>query len=117
MIQAAGPLFAGARARVGIKTELKAFAVHMIREGLHSFGESCGICDDGSRGITAHLPAVVDVHILVAGGLHATADHGVGHFTNEFVADVAAKLVPTIPSHRRSLRKRRGRLAGGCGCK
>src|SRR5205823_10179756 len=46
------------------------------------------------------------VHILIAGCLHPAADHRIGHFANEFVAHVAAKLVPTVPTHRRSHRQR-----------
>src|SRR5207247_1162744 len=40
------------------------------------------------------------------GCLHPAADHRIGHFANEFVAHVAAKLVPTVPTHRRSHRQR-----------
>ena len=110
MIQAARPLFAGARACVRVKAQLQTFTVDVVREDFHSGGESLRIRNDSPLRIATHLPAVVDVHILVARRLHPAADHGVGHLANEFVADVACKLVPTVPAHRRSLCHRTGGL-------
>jgi hypothetical protein len=69
--------------------------------------------DRAVRG-AAHLPAIIDVHELVARIFHASADNCIRHFSNQFVAHIAAKLVPTVPPHRRrgrhSLRLRVGDL-------
>ena len=99
VIQAARPLLAGARACVRVKAQLQTFAMNVVRERFHSGGESLRIRNDSPLRIATHLPAVVDVHILIAGRLHPAANHRVGHLPNEFVAHVTAKLVPTVPPH------------------
>src|SRR5256712_10406766 len=84
--------------------------MNVVRERLHPRGKSFGVSDDSPLRIATYLPAVVDVHILVAGRLHAAGDHRVCHLTNEFVAHVTAKLVPTVPTHGRGRRQRPGGL-------
>src|SRR6266849_5502140 len=81
--------------------------MNVIGQRLHAVGETLGIDDDSAVGSAAHLPAIVDVHELVAGVFHSCGDDGVGDLTDEFVADVAAELVPTVPAHGR---------CGGNGC-
>src|SRR6266849_4459794 len=104
VLVAAGTLFAGHAAGVGVHAELQSFGVHVIGERLHAVGEALG---------------VDDVDELVADVFHAGADHGVGHLADQFVTDVAAELVPTVPAHGRCgghggscLRLRRRREGG-----
>src|SRR5258706_16052286 len=85
---------------------LPTFAVDVIGEALDSAAKTLRVRDDRSVGLTTDLPAIVDVDVLVACGLHSTADHHVGNLADELLAHVTAKLVPAIPAHRRSWREK-----------
>src|ERR1700756_5442207 len=85
--------------------------MHIICKRLDAGRKSFRVGDDRALCIAAHLPAVVNIHILVAGRFHPAADHGVRHLSNEFVAHVAAELVPAVPSHGWSWRQGTGGLS------
>ena len=76
--------------------------MHVIRKNLAAGREARGIGDDISVFVPADLPAIIDNNILVASFFHAFASHRIGHRLNQIFADVAGKLVPTVPSHGRS---------------
>src|SRR5665213_658748 len=56
-------------------------------------------------GITHTLPCIVDIDVHVPCIPHAAGDHGIRHFSHGHVVDVLLKEVPTVPTHRRSLRE------------
>src|ERR1043165_3197914 len=88
-------------ARVGVETKLQAFRMNVVREGFHAGGKSLRIGLDVALRVAIDLPAVVDHEIDVTGVAHAARDHRVGHVLDQLFADVAGKLVPTVPAHRR----------------
>ena len=71
--------------------------MHVIRKSLDVVREARGIADDISVFVPADLPAIIDNNILVASFFHAVASHRIGHRLNQIFADVAGKLVPTVP--------------------
>ena len=106
----ARPLGARQRAGVRVEPEPEALGVHVVGERLHARGEALGVGHDRARRLAAHLPAVVDHDVLVAGVLHAARHDGVGGLPDERLAHVAAELVPAVPAHRR---RERQAVAGG----
>ena len=118
MLETSRPFLAGQAASVGIDAKLQSFPVDVVGETLDAVWETLGIGDNRSIRLTAYLPAVVNVDVLIAGGLHPAGDHGVSDFSNEFFTHVTTKLVPTVPTHRRSrsercLRRAASYLSGG----
>ena len=103
MIETSGPLLASQSSGIGIHSELQPLAMYVIGQGFDPTGKSGGVRNNVPLGIAADLPAVVDIDVLVAGGLQATADHRVCHFADQLFAYFASKLVPTVPAHRWSL--------------
>src|ERR1039457_6806553 len=81
----------------------------IVAHRLHAMRKALRIGDDVATRITAHLPAIVDVYVFIPGIFHAGSHHGVGHAPDHVFADVAGKLVPGIPAHRRSQGKVLGR--------
>jgi hypothetical protein len=65
--------------------------VHIVGECLDAVRETLWIRDDRSGGIATDLPAVVDYHVPVPGVAHAARHERVRGFSNQFLADVAAK--------------------------
>src|SRR6478752_1396834 len=56
-------------------------------------------------GISLALPAIVHIHVLIAGRFQPRADHGVGLLANESITYIAPVVVPTVPAHWRSRSK------------
>ena len=108
VIQASRALFAGKAAGVCVDAKLKAFAVYVVGESFDAGGKSGGIGDDRTVSGAADLPAVIDVHVVIAGRQHAAAHHGIRSLPDELLTHIAAEVVPTIPTHRRRL----GQLSG-----
>ena len=78
VVRRARPPGAGLRARVGVDAELEALRVDVVGERLHARREPLRVGHDRAVGVAAHLPAVVDHDVLVAGVLHAARDQRVG---------------------------------------
>src|SRR5580700_2263033 len=106
MLETSRAFFAGQASGVGINAELQSLSMNVISEVLDAVRETLGIGDNRSIRLPAYLPAVVNVNVLVTSGLHPAADHGVGDLSNKLFAHVAAKLVPTVPTHHRSRSER-----------
>ena len=105
MALAAGTTLAGVGTRAGVHAELEAKAVDVVGQGLHAGRKTLRVRDNVAVGVTAYLPAVVYYNVLISGIGHAGCNHGIGHVPDEGFGNVAAKLVPAVPSHRRSGRK------------
>src|SRR6185295_20118546 len=58
---------------------------------------------DISLRIPIAFPRVVDVDVDVPGFLHSITCHRIGNSPNSRVVDPTGKLVPTVPTHWRSL--------------
>ena len=101
MALAAGTALTGVGTRAGVHAELEAKAMDVVSESLHAGRKTLRVRDNVSFGIPFHLPAVVYHHVLVAGVSHAGCNHCIGHVPDEGFGDVAAKLVPAVPSHGR----------------
>src|SRR5262249_37189350 len=84
---------------IGIEAKLQALGVDVIGEGFHSGRESLRACEDEAVFVAAHLPAIVDHDLLIAGVLHAARNHRVRHGLNHFLADVAGELVSCVAAH------------------
>src|ERR1051325_5872358 len=119
--ECARPSLAGFRSGVGVDAELQTFRVHVIGEGFDAVRKTLRIGDDRSRWIATDLPAIVDYDVLVTGVAHATRDHRVGGFPDQRFADIAAEMVPAIPTQRwceRDASRRRCSMCGrGAECK
>src|ERR1700751_3240012 len=102
MIITSWPLLTSEPSSIGVHTQFQPFAMDVIREPSNAGREAFSIGDNDSAGITADLPAVVNIHVLIAKCLHSAAHHGVGRFANQRIADVAGKLIPAVPPHRGS---------------
>src|SRR6185295_2556778 len=79
--------------------------MNVICEGFHAGRKAFWIGQDVALCVAIDLPAVVDDEIDVAGIAHAARHHGIGHRLYQILADVAGKLIPTVPTHRRSFRQ------------
>src|SRR5262249_43529951 len=102
VILGAGPMAAGLGAAVAVDAELQALVVNVVGDGLDAVGKRRRVrLQRAVGGARRQRPAVVDVHVLVAGVLHAAGHHGVGDLTDEVRVDVARELVPAVPPHRR----------------
>ena len=55
--------------------------------------------EDGAIPVAAELPAIVNVYVLVSRFPHPAVDHRVGHLFDQLFAHIAAKVVPTVPTH------------------
>ena len=84
----------------------------MVSSGMQAAGYQYVNIDDCWQVSRDAQGTIVDVHILIAGGLHAAADHGVGSFTDEFFAHVAGKFIPAVPAHGWRQRSSTGGLRG-----
>jgi hypothetical protein len=69
--ETAGSAGAGLRSGIGGETKLQPERVHVVGNSFHSVREALRIGDDVSVRIAAHLPAVVDVDVLIACVFHA----------------------------------------------
>src|ERR1041384_1575247 len=105
VIETTRTFLASHRAGIGINSQLQALRVNVIGEGLDAVRKADWIGDDRPIRIAADLPAVVDVHVLIAGLFHSTRCNSVHNFFDELLAHIAAKLVPTVPPHRGRSRK------------
>src|SRR6266496_4495262 len=88
----AGPLLAGHATCVCVDAELQPLAVDVIRKSFDAGRKVHWVGDDRSVWSATHLPAVVNVHILIAGITHACSHHGVGCFTDQLFAHVAGEF-------------------------
>src|SRR4029078_8827149 len=93
------PLLARERARVGVEPKLQALRMNIISERFHAGRKTLRIGKYVSLRVAIDLPAIVDHEVDVTGVSQAARDHRVGHLLDELLADVAAKLVPTVPAH------------------
>src|SRR5437016_6117625 len=117
VVQTTGTLLTGEGAGIGINAQFQSLAVYVAGKSFDAGGKSGCIGNDVSLGITADLPAIIDVDVLVAGGLHAGAHHCVGGFTDQLLAYITGEFIPTIPAHRRSLcQLRRRTVCRLCDC-
>ena len=91
---------AGVGSGRGIDADLETLAVDVIGQRFH-VGEFL-IASDIALGVAIGFPGVVDIDVLIAGGLHAVGRHGVGDGADGLVVDTAGELVPTVPAHGRS---------------
>jgi hypothetical protein len=97
---------AALRARRGagvlVDAELEAERMHVVGDRLDAVRELGRVGHQVAAEVAVRLgPAVVDVHVLVAGRLHAIGHHGLGGLLDQLRADVAAERVPVVPAHRR----------------
>ena len=123
----ARPPGAGLRPRVGVDPELEALRVDVVGERLHPRREALRVDHDRAVGGAAHLPAVVDDDVLVAGGLHAARDERVGRAADQLARSRCSRTCSSCSSpsaaagrgrprqwrHRRRRGGRRGRRRSG----
>ena len=102
---AAGLAAAGFPAGIGIDAELQALRMHVVGQRFHAGGKVLGVGVDEAVRVAFAVPAVVDVHVLVAGVFHAARDHRVGGLADHLFVHVAGELVPAVPAHLRGLRE------------
>nr|GEU28380.1 hypothetical protein [Tanacetum cinerariifolium] len=98
---AARPAAARGGAHVRVDADLQTLAVHIVGQRLHPGREAVGIGMDHALVVTLAVPAVVDVHVHVAGVLQAALDHHVGRVADQLFVDIAGKRVPAVPAHLR----------------
>ena len=89
---AAGPAAAGLPARIRIDAQLQALRVHVVGQRFHAGGKVLGVRVDETFRVAFAVPAVVDVHVQVAGVFHAARDHGIGGLADHLFVDVAGEL-------------------------
>ena len=103
MTTAARATLTGVASSTGIKTELQALAMNIISQVFHSVRKAVGICLNEAKRVAFYLPAVINNNILVSRILHTRLYHLIRHIHNQLFADITTKLIPGVPSHRRSL--------------
>src|SRR6185369_12847872 len=96
-------LLASESSGIGIDSKLQSFRMNVIGERFHSGRKSLRIGEDVSLCVSIDLPAIVDHEVNVTGVSHAAGYHRIRHFLDQLLADIAGKLVPTVPTHRRRL--------------
>src|SRR5277367_64558 len=74
--------------------------MNVIAHSFHAMWKTLRVNDDIRVRVAAHLPAIVNVHVLISGVFHSRLDQGVGHIPDHLFADIAAKFIPRVPSHR-----------------
>ena len=95
-------ILAGALAVGGIDAELQTQRVDFVRQRTDAVRKSGQIGLQTAVFVAfAALPAVVKVHITVAGVGKAAVSHRFGDLQNERFIDVALKQIPARPPHRR----------------
>ncbi len=102
---AAGVARAGARAGAGVDAQLEAVGVRVVGEVPDAVRELGGVGLERlvlARGLVA-LPAVVEVHVDVAGVAQAVRHHRVHRLDDHLLVDRLAELVPAAPAHGRGL--------------
>ena len=92
--QAARTPSAGQRSNIGIHAKLQTQPVNVVTHGLHAMRKTLRVDNDVPAGVAAHLPAVIDVNVLVTSIFHAGFHNHIRHALNQFFADVAGKLIP-----------------------
>jgi len=75
--------------------------MHIVRQCLYAGREALGVGLNVAVGVALALPAIVNVHVLVAGVLHAGLHHGIGGLSDQALVDFAGKFVPAVPAHLR----------------
>src|SRR5208337_5275348 len=98
MTESPGTARASLRSGVRIDAELQPQRMNVVAHSLHPMRKALWVGDDVGLRIAADLPAVVDVDVDVARVFHARLHHGVGHALDHVLADVAAELVPRVPT-------------------
>src|SRR5581483_11968899 len=116
--EAAGVAGAGLCAGVLVDAQFQAEGVHVGGGAGDAVGELGRVRHQLPGGVAVlQKPAVVDVDVLVAGGLHPVVVHGQGGGLDQRLGDVTAVRVPVVEPHLRSQRQaiaqclRRGRCA------
>jgi len=99
--QATGATGARFGAGVGVDTELQSQRMDVVSNHFHTARKSLRIDHDVAAAVAAHLPAIVNVDVLVTSVFHAGFHNGVGHVLNHVFADIASEFVPRIPAHGR----------------
>ena len=88
---------AALRSGRGVDSQLQAVLVEIVGEPLHV--RKLFIRMKGAVRVARALPAVVDVHIHVAGIAHAGLDQGVGDVADGAIVDRGLEMVPGAESH------------------
>ena len=91
-------LWAGRR----INADLQALCVNVIHQSLHIAKFLVGL--DSSLLIANAFPTVIYIYVNIASILHAVAGNCIGGRSNISGRNFASKMIPAIPSHRRSCR-------------
>ena len=97
----------GIRAVIGVDAQFEPLGMHIIGKPLDTvrkFSRNGIRLYDAVR-IARTRPAVVNVHELITGRLHAVRNHRVGGVRNRGLADAAAIAVPVVPAHLRRERE------------
>src|SRR5208282_65129 len=92
--EAAGTSTTSLQPRVRVNAELQTERVNVVTDRLHPVGKTLRVGDDVGIRVAAHLPAVINVDVDVAGVFHAGLHHGIGHALDQIFADIACELVP-----------------------
>src|SRR5579871_2252297 len=101
---AAGPFRASQFSGVRIQSEFQSLRMNVICKRFNAGRESLWVGQNKSIFVAAHLPAIVDHNVLIAGVFHSACHHRVCHRLDHLFADVAAEFIPTVPAHWRSER-------------
>ena len=90
----------------------------VVGDALDAVGELGRIRHEVAVGVALLLqPAVVDVDVLVARGLHAVRDHRIGRLLDQLRAHAAAEGVPVVPPQLRGGGQPVGQRARGRRCR
>ena len=77
----------------------------VVGERFDAGGEGLRVGYDGAVDVAVHLPAVVEVDILVARSRQPGVDDGLSGGVDELLVDGTHEVVPRVPSHLRSQRQ------------
>jgi len=94
-----GAALASASTSITVKTELHSLAVSIIGKSLDTTGECHRISDDNIVLVTADLPAIIKVDIVVTSINETKANKGIDGILDKLLVDVASELVPRVPTH------------------
>ncbi len=66
MSESAGASLTGELSSIAVESEFESERMHIGCEGGDAIREADGVSDDGTRTVTRRLPAIVDIHVIVA---------------------------------------------------
>lgn len=96
------PFLASHRAFTRIKSKQKALAVYKVRECGDAMRESLTIFQNKPVGVTIDLPTIIQIEIFITGVHEAFTHHRFSRAMNQIFIDRTLKMIPRIPTHRRS---------------